>query len=340
MSEATGMEFPGARVSLYDHVLALCEATPDAPLPRDGEPYPDDGAHGLRHRPKVPRDRRRIGLDVASVLDAHLASTADPDSLAEAFHELYVPIQENEHIAAAARRADRDRVLRTGRWLLRHGTDRCAVTVGLALLATVGTPDDIPLIQTIGLLSDHFGPLAARALERLPEGGTEALLRLADRVTGWGRVYVVEALCRLDDPAVWLWLLRRSCDGDCLNAYFAGRVAETTRLHDVMSEPRVEGAIADNTGALLLVLAYGQGMGMTLSRYRHAETVLAGYLRHVERLGPSVRRYSTVGWLADSLGEQGDAGSIGPVERWAVHRNRCLALLGREDWRKVARKAL
>ncbi|MBZ4320376.1 hypothetical protein [Streptomyces huiliensis] len=40
--------------------------------------------------------------------------------------------------------------------MVRHGTDRCAVTVGLALLAAVGTADDIPMIQTIGLLSDHF----------------------------------------------------------------------------------------------------------------------------------------------------------------------------------------
>jgi hypothetical protein len=49
-------------------------------------------------------------------------------------------------------------------------------------------------------LSDKFAALVARALERL-DGGTTALLWLAERVEGWGRVYVVEALCRLDYPA-------------------------------------------------------------------------------------------------------------------------------------------
>lgn len=42
---------------------------------------------------------------------------------------------DRECIAAAALRADRQRVQHTGRWLVRHSTDRCSATVGLALLA-------------------------------------------------------------------------------------------------------------------------------------------------------------------------------------------------------------
>ena len=49
-----------------------------------------------------------------------------------------MPIHPNGHIAAAAEDADRDRVLKTGRWLIRNGTDRCAVTIGLAILGAVG----------------------------------------------------------------------------------------------------------------------------------------------------------------------------------------------------------
>src|SRR4051812_21996108 len=103
--------------------------------------------------------------------------------------------------------------------------------LSLALLAAVGTVEDVPRIQTIGLLSCTFGPLAARALERLP-GGADALIWLAERVTGWGRVYVVEALCRLvdDHPLVRPWLLRRAADGHLLNGYFAGQVARMALL--------------------------------------------------------------------------------------------------------------
>lgn len=56
------------------------------------------------------------------------------------------------------------------------------MALGLALLAEVATVDDIPAIQTIGLFSNDFGPLAVQALERLP-GSAEALIWLAERVT-------------------------------------------------------------------------------------------------------------------------------------------------------------
>ncbi|MGW7204342.1 hypothetical protein [Streptomyces sp. NPDC054837] len=84
----------------------------------------------------------------------------------------------------------------TCRWLVRHGTDAYDVLVGLALLGAVGTAADVPRIQTPGILSRAFGPLAVPALARLP-GNPETLFWLAERVTGWGRVHVVEALCDL-----------------------------------------------------------------------------------------------------------------------------------------------
>ncbi|MEU4404769.1 hypothetical protein AB0F88_09605 [Streptosporangium sp. NPDC023963] len=66
--------------------------------------------------------------------------------LAGAFHGLYIPIHHNEHIAAAALRADKRRVQRAGRWLVRHSGDRCSATVGLALLATGWAEEDTALI--------------------------------------------------------------------------------------------------------------------------------------------------------------------------------------------------
>lgn len=340
MSGTIGPGLPESRTPLFKYALQLHRLTPEEPLPRDGEPYPDDALHRRCPRPKMPEDRRLAGKDAALILEMHFARTsAPPSELANAFHDVYIPIHPNEHITAAAERADKERVRETGRWLVRHATDRYSVTVGLALIAAVGAVDDIPLIQTIGLLSNWFGPLAARALERQP-GGTEALLWLADRVTGWGRVYVVEALCRLNDPVARHWLLRRACDGDFLNAYFVGKVAQTASLHEAITEPCVDANIIDHTGRLLLVMTYSQGMGMTLARYPQAEEVLAAHLRHLGRLGPTASRYCLAAWLADSMGEQGDAGSIGPVQRWQPYREDYLALLERDDWCEAARNAL
>ncbi|MGW7433609.1 hypothetical protein ACWGIN_29220 [Streptomyces sp. NPDC054861] len=259
--------------------------------------------------------------------------------MADAFHDVYIPIHYNEHIAAAAERADRERVLRTGRWLVRYGTDRCAVTVGLALLAAVGTAEDIPLMRTMGLLSLQFGPLAARGLESRP-GGVEALLWLGERVTGWGRVYVVEALCRLDDPAARPWLLRRACDGDGLNGYFAGQVATVGRLHESLADLDTDREMVDHTGRLLYVMSGSGGMGLTLDRYPHAGAVLEAYGRHVGSLRPSLARYCTVALLTAYLTEKSpEAGGCDP-EQWAAIRATYLSVLDREEWTETARAGL
>ncbi|MCO6009998.1 hypothetical protein NE236_34010 [Actinoallomurus purpureus] len=101
MSEKTERGPLGDQLSLYDHALRLHRLNPDASLPRDGEPYPDDEQH--RRRPHFSDDQRRRGMEAAALLDAHFArSEAHPGELTWAFHDVDVPIHRNEHIAAAA----------------------------------------------------------------------------------------------------------------------------------------------------------------------------------------------------------------------------------------------
>jgi hypothetical protein len=330
-------------VSLFDHALRMHREDPDAPLFRDGEPYPDDGQHrGRRSRPREPEDQRRIGADVAAVLDAHFADpSAVPGDLAGAFHDLYVPIHPNEHIAAAACRVDAEPVRATGRWLVQHATDRCAATVGLALLTTLWDDDDIALIKTIGLLSNHFGPLAARALERrLWCGGSDALLWLAERVTGWGRVYVVESLCKVGSLAARPWLLRRACDGDYLNRYFAGRVATAAHLHEAITAANPDSELVDHTGLLLTIMADSGGTGITLDDYPPAPAVLAAHCEHTGRLEPSVERFVIAAQLAEHLHQAAAERMAWPEGERERVLGGYLSLLDRDDWCTVARAGL
>ncbi|MFE2866061.1 hypothetical protein [Embleya sp. NPDC059259] len=282
-----------------------------------------------------------MGADVARILDEHFADpNASPKLLADRFQGLYIPIHHNDNIAAAARRAGEIRGREAGRWLVRHGTDTDPVTIGLALLAEVGTADDIPLIQTIGLLSLTFGPLAAHALERLPDGAT-ALIWLAERVTGWGRVYVVESLCRLTDehPAVRPWLLRRAADGDFLNAYFAGRVAHIARLHEAVADFGNDAELFDQATLILHTMTYSEGMGETLRHYPHSAPVLEAYVRHLERVEPAARHYFLAATIAHYLTKEKPERPEFEA-RWQQIRASCLALLDRHDWCDTARHGL
>ena len=340
VSTQVGPQTPEPRRTLFEHASALHRQTPDQPLARNGEPFPDEQVHRVAPRPKPPKDRERAGLDVADVLAGHFADAhAQPAELAWAFHGLYVSIHPNGHIDAVAESADRERVMETGRWLVRNGTDRCAVTVGLAVLGAVGIEaGDIPLVQTIGLLSECFGSLAARALERV-DGGAQALIWLADRVAGWGRLYVVEALCRLREPTTYRWLLTRAVDGDFLNGYFVGKVAVTGGLHAAVAQFDTDPELVDAVGRLLYVMSGDEGMGMTLRRYPHCGVVLAAHSRAFAGLAPTSARIQAAAIVARYLGRRNPA-NVAASAAWDEARAAYLALLRREDWMAAAGAAM
>ncbi|GEM_PF-7112862 len=326
--------------SLFEHALRLHRQDPESPLPRDGEPYPDDELHRRRPRPRAQKDQRLRGAEAAAILDAHFAKAdAPPSDLVDAFHDVDVPIHHNDHIAAAALRADRQRVQQTGRWLVRNSTDRCSATIGLALLAADWAEEDIALIQTIGLLSDRFGPLAADALRRRL-GGEQALLWLAQRVGGWGRVYVIEALCRHGAYASRQWLLRHACDGDYLNGYFAGQVATAGHLHEAIVETEADDDLVDHTGRLLKIMADCGGMGMTLAHYPPAPIVLAAHAGHLGRQTPTVNRYLDAAIIADHLAETTPQRCGCTAEQRDQLVRQYLTVLDRQDWCDTVRAGL
>lgn len=318
--------------SLFRHALRLHRRYPDSPLPDDGKPYPDEERHRLRPRPRTGKDPRRWGIDAALVLDRYFDEAETPPSeLVDAFCDVHVPIHRNDHIVAAACRADPSRVRLTGRWLVRHSTDRCSVTIGLALLATEWGKTDVPLIQTIGLLSDTFGALAAEAL-KARQGGVEALLWLARRVGGWGRFYLVDELSRYSNPAVRQWLLRHACDEDIVSGYFAGTVATKAHLHEAITGAEVDDDLVDHTGRLLKIMTICEGMGATLGQYPPAAIVLAAHAGHLSRQAPTASRYIEAAIIADQLTKKAPEESGCTIGQRDDLVRKYLAVLDRQDW--------
>ncbi|WP_406063081.1 hypothetical protein [Micromonospora sp. NBC_00860] len=337
MSVTTEPELLGPQIPLFEHALRLHQQHPDCALPRDGEPYPDEDRHHSRPSTRRVRDRRLYGADVAVILDKHFSQPdAQASELVDAFRDAYVPIHRNDHIVAAALRADRQRMQQTGRWLVRHSNERNAATVGLALLAAGWAEEDIPLIQTIGLLSNQFGPLAADALQRR-RGGAEALQWLGERVAGWGRVYIVEALCRQGAASSRPWLLRHACDGDYLNGYFAGKVATTAHLHEAITSTDADDELIDHTGRLLRTMADCGGMGMTLEYYPSAPVVLAAHAAHLAQQPPTANRYMDAAMIANYLVAKAPNRCGCTAEQRDRIVQHYLAVLDQPDWRNAVR---
>ncbi|MFD2792944.1 hypothetical protein ACFS27_05205 [Promicromonospora vindobonensis] len=275
---------------MFQHAVRLRDENPDVPLPGDGYLLPDDEAH-RRRKVDRPKDPLLQGAAAADLLSEFLSNPHDDLGWVEnAFHGVDVPIHQNDHLRSVALRAGPELVRRTGRWLVEHARDRCAVTIGPGLLASRPSVDDVEVVRTIGLLSDRFAPLAAKFLRQVRDGG-ESLLWLAERSSGWGRVYYVETLCEYSGGHRD-WLLRHACDGEFLNVYFAGKVALAASLHEAIIRPVVDDELVDHTGRLLSAMAGASGMGLDLSRYPPTPIVLAEYARHLasqEPVGDRVR---------------------------------------------------
>lgn len=303
----------------------------------DGSAMASEYRRHHRCRTRGPNSRRIAGAAAAAVLDSHFARPeAIPDDLLDAFHDIHVPVHRDPHLTAVTLRADPGRVRATGTWLLRNSVHQCSATIGLALLAEGRTPDDVPLIRTIGRLGEDFAPLAAFAVKRR-DGGVEALIRLAEETGGWARVYYVEALCESPRQARD-WLLRNACDGDYLSGYFAGRVATVTHLHEAITAAGPDEALIDHTGRLLAVMTYSNGMGSGIGSYPPARMVLDAYARHLARMAPTLERWRQAAYLGDFLFRLPPE-TIGctEVERTRLVR-RFREILARRAWRAAARE--
>ncbi|MFE3280794.1 hypothetical protein [Nocardia sp. NPDC059239] len=334
MSAFSGSARPSPKTTLYDHAVALARQYPDVPLPGDGKPYPNADERDVSQLSDERSDSDCTRT--SQLIDDYFATPTQHRDIAQLHRtvsEYNVPIHRSPAIVEAIGRADPDQVRQLGRHLARTSTDPEPTVLGMAILAEVGTAEDVSLIQTIGLLSNTFGPLSAKALARLPDATTN-LIWLADRAAGWGRVYLVEAICRLGDPAAEPWLLRKPCDGDYLNGYFAHKVAEAAPVHEAIAQPDADEELVDHTGRLLSTLVWSQGMSGTIWDYDHAEQVLAEYLSHVTRLAPNLSRVGSLWTLARFLDGHADF----PPPDWATLeslRTRYRSLLTAPSWRSV-----
>ncbi|MFE2955866.1 hypothetical protein [Nocardia tengchongensis] len=282
---------------MYEHAVALARRYPDVPLPGNGEPFPNDRARD------ADETYDSDGTLTAGLIDGFFSTPVkhrDIAGLCRQANGFRLPLHRKLAIAAAIGRTDPDRARELGRHLTRRSSDENPTVLGMAILTEVGTEEDVSLIQTIGLLSNTFGSLAAEALVRLPHA-TANLIWLADRAAGWGRVYLVEAICRLGDPAAERWLLSKPCDGNHLNSYFAHQVACAAPVHEAIAVAEVDEEVVDHTGRLLVALVWGTGMGGTLLDYVHAEQVLADYFSHLCRLDPSRSRNYAAQTLCEFL---------------------------------------
>lgn len=263
--ERSALDHP---VSLFDHARRLLAETPDGPLPNGGGPLPDPGTAS-----RVPFRERRAAL--AALLQEFINTPAlTPTDL----HARCIsPAVDGMDVAQALEELALKPTLRlrdAARWLVRYGTDRRAVLVGLGLLRGNAEPDDIALIKTIGLL-EFSDQLAIQVLAQIPAAAHD-LIWLAERSRGHVRVTAVQALMANNDAEVRDWVL--STPRSLVSSELARKIAEVCHISQRILGSSVPDRLWDQTGNLLLAMSSTRNYEYEIHRYEHAKAVYCAWI--------------------------------------------------------------
>ena len=308
--------------SLFDHATRLVAEHGDGPLPRGGEPLPDEpppDPSKLRYGPGVmdgigagaagPGESQPAVIAASAILDLLQAvpSTKKVHAVAARLAEVESPSSFDQLLETLKTGgANRARLAELSRWLCTHGTHRQQVKAGIAMLGVSGAPDDTALVNTLGRL-EELTLYSLVALSNLqPDKAEQAIFDLARQVEGWGRIHALYRLAGTSDPTIKAWMLRGGYVNGVMDEEVAYIAASTGGLEEALAGA-VDEELLDWSGRLLVALAIG-GPAKDMTHYADGATALASYLREVGNVSATllrlqhlydIERYLT-GWAVEN----------------------------------------
>ncbi|MFG2479895.1 hypothetical protein [Streptomyces fagopyri] len=281
--------------ALYDHALRLLRECPGGVPPRRGfslsresEPeedfLPEEAANAVREAlHPLPNDsatlRRRFGQYGIHDRHTYLIQSAVAD----------LPLPPEQREAARA----------LGRQLTRTGTATPEVAAGLALLTRLGELEDVPYLRVLGLVRGFTRP-AVDALDTL-DRESAAVVWLATTIRRDALRPLISALWRGDDQAIHRELVVFLAEARFLSTTAARRIAEATRLSDLLDGHPRDTALIAGAGRLLVRMGCSRDNPTDLLAYRSALTLYRGVVRRIGLLPPTVGYHATLLSLALDL---------------------------------------
>nr|WTB30013.1 hypothetical protein OG781_11415 [Streptomyces sp. NBC_00830] len=318
-------------LALYDHALRLLRESPDGVPPRRGR-----SLSGKPETSEAPLSREEVETAVREALNPL------PDDSATLHRSLArLGIQDRHRYLIRSAVADlplpaeqRDAARALGRQLIRTGTTVPAVAAGLALLTRLGEPEDVPYLSVLGLLRE-FTALAVDALDTL-DRQSAAVVWLATHTRRDELRPLVRALWTGDRQAIHMELLAFPAQPRCLSTTIARRVAEATRLPDLLDQHPSSAALLARTGRLLVRMGCTRDDPADLLAYRDALTLYENVVTRAGLLSPTLDNHATLLSLALDL-----SSGPGVLLDWAPGRRETLLeslgrLLAEPRWASAA----
>lgn len=289
MSAQAGSGVPAPRPSLYAYALRLYQSKPEGRLPHGGYPLPDS-----------PQRRAALGWREAQagVREILAPLLSDPNTVraADEIHRrLHTLGIQDRHVQAAMADLpleDTAAACALGRRLTRTGTSTLTVSVGIALLARLGKPEDVPYLKVLGLLRVLARPVIG-ALTAL-DCPTAALVWLADHAESRALRHLIDAIAARDDHDARKWLINAPLDSGAVGPSTARRIAEAVQLADILSEEQIDTQVVAQAGRLLSRMTGPRDYQPEILSYQQATTAYDAFVTRSSQLPPTLDHYATL----------------------------------------------
>ena len=186
---------------------------------------------------------------------------------------------------------DFDKLYKFIYWLATNSPDREIVKFSIAVLGRF-TAEQTELFLLLGM-HEEFTLFSAVALQNTlssPEEVESALLTLAKKVHGWGRIHLVERLARNPSQEVKNWLLREGYRNSVMYEYLAYTCATAGELNQVLEHDVDDLPLLICIGEILEALIMG-GPAEDMHDYNEGATVCLNYVKQLVKL-PSLVDFS------------------------------------------------
>ncbi|WP_406094384.1 hypothetical protein [Streptomyces sp. NBC_01013] len=230
------------------------------------------------------------------------------------------------------------------RCLVRTGHSRQAVCIGLALLARIGEPEDVPDLETLGLLRDLVGPVV-HALDTMDKRAA-ALLFLRNQEEAPELRGLLAALGAGDDRAVRERLaalprtmgpeiVRRAAEASWMQQLLRSDVPAAEDSGPLITPRPGNAALLAQAGWMLFLMARARDYSPEILLYREAVPAHESFARGARHLAPTLDHYA----LLLSAVQELRSGPVvlhdwGPGQREAL-LSELVTVLDRAEWRAV-----
>lgn len=216
--------------------------------------------------------------------------------------------------------------------------DREPVKFGIATLGLFRQSEKEELFQTLGR-HEEFTLFCVVALANTSDDSQESLWKLAQNVTGWGRIHTVERLAQCaTQQEIKDWLLRDGFRNAIMSEYLAGTCARAGGLLEALSRDEVDRSLLTSAGEIIQSLMIG-GPADDIDDYEDAPFVLEYFLAHMDSSAETVEDFVYIHSIHDFLTEEDARWERRYESGWTSERREklrlsCDRILERPEWRE------